>query len=486
MEHLTTRPSFPAEFQDVGSPPDREQCYGERESKRRCLEIATAQDGTAESRFRDARASDRKGSQDGYDRPQDRPTSGQIDSALSATDIVQAKEAFEETLESKLEKLMAEYHKLKRDRERETGFSEEEAHISSPGQGRGRTPERVDHTRYSPRPHAVSRANSTSSVRSMIDERLEWAHQDRMRSASRDRSVPRSPFHEDSPFCAEFARDSGHVSPFDVDKSCATVAANLPHRPKPQSFKCSRINPHTGKPCNAVFSRSYDLTRHDDTIHNNFEMRFLCPHCCERKYFSQKDALIRHMRVVHPEMSTHHWSCAPLANPEDAICHVHHGLSVCAYCGMELQGSPSERSFFEHLLYAHRFRKCDTEIPFFSPDHFRQHLEESHGATSSGEWINIVSHRCFANDHLDQSTMDTDADASRDSFAPEYGTAGLEEPPWQEPGPSGTEHRDPTRSRYMCKCCPGNPKTFGTWYHLRHAVDLKLILCILANYFQDS
>lgn len=43
----------------------------------------------------------------------------------------------------------------------------------------------------------------------MIDERLEWAHQDRMRSASRDRSTPPSPFNETSPFHAEFARDAG-------------------------------------------------------------------------------------------------------------------------------------------------------------------------------------------------------------------------------------------------------------------------------------
>lgn len=30
--------------------------------------------------------------------------------------------------------------------------------------------------------------------------------------------------------------------------------------------KCERINPSTGKPCNTVFSRPYDLTRHEDTI----------------------------------------------------------------------------------------------------------------------------------------------------------------------------------------------------------------------------
>ena len=28
--------------------------------------------------------------------------------------------------------------------------------------------------------------------------------------------------------------------------------------------KCERINPSTGKPCNSIFSRPYDLTRHED------------------------------------------------------------------------------------------------------------------------------------------------------------------------------------------------------------------------------
>jgi hypothetical protein len=40
----------------------------------------------------------------------------------------------------------------------------------------------------------------------MIDERLEWAHQDRVRTASRNNSIPASPFHENSPFYAEFGR----------------------------------------------------------------------------------------------------------------------------------------------------------------------------------------------------------------------------------------------------------------------------------------
>ncbi|KAL9599208.1 MAG: hypothetical protein Q9219_003989 [cf. Caloplaca sp. 3 TL-2023] len=66
--------------------------------------------------------------------------------------------------------------------------------------------------------------------------------------------------------------------------------------------RCDRINPSTGKPCNTVFSRSYDLTRHEDTIHNNRKQKVRCHLCTEEKTFSRNDALTRHMRVVHPDV----------------------------------------------------------------------------------------------------------------------------------------------------------------------------------------
>ncbi|EAW07454.1 stress-regulated transcription factor RPN4 [Aspergillus clavatus NRRL 1] len=66
--------------------------------------------------------------------------------------------------------------------------------------------------------------------------------------------------------------------------------------------KCERINPSTGKPCNSVFSRPYDLTRHEDTIHNARKQKVRCHLCREEKTFSRNDALTRHMRVVHPEV----------------------------------------------------------------------------------------------------------------------------------------------------------------------------------------
>ncbi|KAJ5581784.1 hypothetical protein N7535_000404 [Penicillium sp. DV-2018c] len=66
--------------------------------------------------------------------------------------------------------------------------------------------------------------------------------------------------------------------------------------------KCERINPSTGKPCNSIFSRPYDLTRHEHTIHTAGKQKVRCHICNEDKTFSRNDALTRHMRVVHPEV----------------------------------------------------------------------------------------------------------------------------------------------------------------------------------------
>ncbi|KAH8747744.1 hypothetical protein F5883DRAFT_583457, partial [Diaporthe sp. PMI_573] len=66
--------------------------------------------------------------------------------------------------------------------------------------------------------------------------------------------------------------------------------------------KCERINPGTGKPCNTVFSRPYDLTRHEDTIHNARKQKVRCDVCTEEKTFSRADALTRHYRVCHPDL----------------------------------------------------------------------------------------------------------------------------------------------------------------------------------------
>lgn len=82
--------------------------------------------------------------------------------------------------------------------------------------------------------------------------------------------------------------------------SAAGAGANRNSQAGPH--KCERLNPSTNKPCNTVFSRSYDLTRHEDTIHNNRKQKVRCTYCVEEKTFSRSDALTRHMRVVHPDV----------------------------------------------------------------------------------------------------------------------------------------------------------------------------------------
>lgn len=66
--------------------------------------------------------------------------------------------------------------------------------------------------------------------------------------------------------------------------------------------RCDRINPSTGKSCNTIFSRPYDLTRHEDTIHNARKQKVRCDLCTEEKTFSRADALTRHYRVCHPDV----------------------------------------------------------------------------------------------------------------------------------------------------------------------------------------
>jgi len=67
-------------------------------------------------------------------------------------------------------------------------------------------------------------------------------------------------------------------------------------------YKCGRINPSTGKPYNSIFSRPYDLTRHEDTIHKPRRQKIRCHLCTEEKTYSRNDVLRRHMRVVHPDV----------------------------------------------------------------------------------------------------------------------------------------------------------------------------------------
>ncbi|KAL6915917.1 hypothetical protein ACHAPO_005372 [Fusarium lateritium] len=88
----------------------------------------------------------------------------------------------------------------------------------------------------------------------------------------------------------------GPARPRDISMTTSLLNSQAgPHR-------CDRINPSTGKPCNTVFSRPYDLTRHEDTIHNARKQKVRCDLCTEEKTFSRADALTRHYRVCHPDM----------------------------------------------------------------------------------------------------------------------------------------------------------------------------------------
>lgn len=101
----------------------------------------------------------------------------------------------------------------------------------------------------------------------------------------------------DTPAKLQKHKREGHrqVSPSASPNLALRNSQAGPHR-------CDRINPSTGKPCNSIFSRPYDLTRHEDTIHNARKQKVRCHLCTEEKTFSRNDALTRHMRVVHPDV----------------------------------------------------------------------------------------------------------------------------------------------------------------------------------------
>jgi len=90
----------------------------------------------------------------------------------------------------------------------------------------GRTPARHSSPQPVARAKPLSRSSSASSMRLMIDERLEWANQKRARSASRDPSRPPSPFRRTSSFYSE-PDDEDDVSTCEPKAitGCTTVSA---------------------------------------------------------------------------------------------------------------------------------------------------------------------------------------------------------------------------------------------------------------------
>lgn len=117
------------------------------------------------------------------------------------------------------------------------------------------------------------------------------------RDSHHQHSPPRTPNTPTTPYAPTSSTQTPTSANFPPSASSTTNRNNQagPH-------KCERTNPSTGKPCNTIFSRSYDLTRHEDTIHNNRKQKVRCQFCTEDKTFSRNDALTRHMRVVHPDV----------------------------------------------------------------------------------------------------------------------------------------------------------------------------------------
>ena len=75
-------------------------------------------------------------------------------------------------------------------------------------------------------------------------------------------------------------------------------------------FTCQIMNLITNEPCGAQFSRSYDLTRHQNTIHAKRKIVFRCSECIKilgsegyQKTFSRLDALTRHIKSKHEDLS---------------------------------------------------------------------------------------------------------------------------------------------------------------------------------------
>jgi hypothetical protein len=94
-------------------------------------------------------------------------------------------------------------------------------------------------------------------------------------------------------------RREAHRKSAPSGNSVSTAAAIASRNAQPGPHRCMRVNPSTGKPCNTVFSRPYDLTRHEDTIHNSAKEKVRCELCNDEKTFSRSDALVRHRRVKH-------------------------------------------------------------------------------------------------------------------------------------------------------------------------------------------
>lgn len=99
---------------------------------------------------------------------------------------------------------------------------------------------------------------------------------------------------DDSAQLARHKKEHTRSSGIGKDDPCAPKMSQAgPHF-------CQRLNPN-GERCGKEFTRPYDLTRHEETLHGN-RKKVRCPHCSDERLFSRGDALTRHLRVVHANL----------------------------------------------------------------------------------------------------------------------------------------------------------------------------------------
>ena len=66
--------------------------------------------------------------------------------------------------------------------------------------------------------------------------------------------------------------------------------------------RCNIIWRVTGRQCDRVFSTENDLVCHEATMHNSGKEKVRCQICTEKRTFSERLALIRHMGAFHPDV----------------------------------------------------------------------------------------------------------------------------------------------------------------------------------------
>ena len=86
----------------------------------------------------------------------------------------------------------------------------------------------------------------------------------------------------------------------DSDASSSVIGSG-DDKPAERSWKCYRINSQTGHPCDFIFDSPKKLQLHQDGVHG-ISRPYNCQLCEGGRSFSTQSALVRHMRIVHPNV----------------------------------------------------------------------------------------------------------------------------------------------------------------------------------------